>query len=94
MTTTCSTAVRSLRIIAAINLRQSRNAKSRGRLVLAAAHLQIAIDCRADAKLLCDTAAPDPLRWDCGSGQDYGICKSCGQGHGYHIALGERPTSN
>jgi hypothetical protein len=27
--------------------------------------------------------ADGPARVDCGSGQDFGICKSCGHGHGF-----------
>jgi hypothetical protein len=32
-------------------------------------------------------------RIDCGSGQHYGICKDCGQGHGHVLVRDGKPTS-
>lgn len=33
-------------------------------------------------------SAPDaPVRVDCGSGNDFGICPKCRRGHGYHVSL-------
>jgi hypothetical protein len=33
------------------------------------------------------------LRQDCGSGQDYGICKVCGKGHGFSLIRNGQPTA-
>lgn len=32
-------------------------------------------------------------RYDCGSGQDYGICQVCGHGHGFVLMSATVPTS-
>ena len=52
MTSTCSAAIRSLRVCAHLNLRQSRTARQAGRERMAAYHLQVALDCRRDANAL------------------------------------------
>jgi hypothetical protein len=58
MTTTCRNAVRSFRTIAHINLRQARAAKRNGLDRLAAHHLTVALENRADANALRRTARP------------------------------------
>ncbi len=52
MTTNCSKAIRSLRIVAHINLRQAKAARKAGRERLATYHAQVALDCRRDANAL------------------------------------------
>ena len=36
---------------------------------------------------------PSPLYVDCGSGQDYGICRKCDKGHGHVLIRDGVPTS-
>ena len=52
MTATCSKAIRSLRVLAHINLKHARTAKKRGLVKLYAWHIQTALDCRRDANAL------------------------------------------
>jgi hypothetical protein len=52
MSANCAKAIRSLRVVARINLRQAREAKRQDRPRMAAYHLQVALDCRRDAHSL------------------------------------------
>lgn len=45
-------AMRSLRVVAHLNIRQARDAKKQNRPRMAAYHLQVALDCRRDANAL------------------------------------------
>lgn len=52
MTTHCAKTIRSLRVIARINLRQARDAKKQNRPRMAAYHLEVALSSRRDANAL------------------------------------------
>lgn len=52
----CRRAVRSLRVIARLNLRQARAARAHGLALLAGHHIAVALEVRADANALLRTA--------------------------------------
>lgn len=56
MTTACRRAVRSMRVIAHLNIRQARAAKRAGNLRMAAHHTAVALESRRDANTLKATA--------------------------------------
>lgn len=56
MTATCRKAIASIRTCARLNLRQARAAKRAARPRMAAYHLNVALQCRADANVLATTA--------------------------------------
>lgn len=58
MSATCTRAVRSFRVIAHMNLRQAKAARRHGLQKLAAHHLAVALESRADANALRRTCRP------------------------------------
>lgn len=57
MTTTYERAVRSLKACAKANIKQAKQYRQSGRQRMAAYHLNVAKDCRRDARLLKTTAS-------------------------------------
>jgi hypothetical protein len=56
MTGICDRAVRSIRVCAWVNIKQAKAARQSGRPRMASYHLNVALECRRDARLLKSTS--------------------------------------